>query len=222
MHGNWISELAIGSLSLAVAGGLWAGLKAKVRPSVDPADLHGKEGEAMVDAALRSAGVPTLTNVFLDSWRGNITELDLLAFVGAEIMVIEVKAWAGEIRGQAEDAEWTQRKEHGESKSMRNPILQNRHHVQQAQRAFPHAVFSNVVVFTEVVFPAGAPAGVLNIDGLLSLVRTLRAGQPNNSTVFAWGKLSSISGCQDKAVLRAKLLAKIAQVERKDDYVPSG
>ncbi len=60
-----------------------------------PAELHGDQGERAVDRALREAGIPTLRNVFIHLSGGGLTEVDVMALVGAEILVIEVKAWTG-------------------------------------------------------------------------------------------------------------------------------
>ncbi|MTJ93932.1 MAG: NERD domain-containing protein [Desulfovibrio sp.] len=208
---NVLGFLTIGALAYAAIDGVRSAIKK--RPTVfgaatDPLQKHGNDGEEKVDAALREQGIPTLRNVFLQSWKEHVTELDLVALIGTSITVIEVKAWTGDVRGRTDDAEWSQVKGH-QVKMMGNPLLQNRYHALHARRHLPRAHIAELVVFTEGMFPEGQPEGVVDIPGLLEYVGHQRTGEPDSPTMLAWGKLASISGRQDKQLLREKLLSQV-------------
>lgn len=177
--------------------------------SVDPAASHGEEGERQVDCALREAGIPALRNVFIHSPAGRLTEIDLLALVGSTILVIEVKAWAGQVFGKSADEDWVQRKHCGIIKEMKNPLHQNRHHLRALRQAHPKARNHGIVVFTEAGFPDGWPNGAVDIPDLLDLIEKQRKAVPDTATMLAWGKLSACSGQQDKIHLHDTLVAQV-------------
>lgn len=177
--------------------------------SADSAEACGERGERRVEDALRQAGIPTLRNVFLHQPGGRLTEIDLLALVGSTILVIEVKAWSGQVVGDVGDETWFQRKDRGGDKLMKNPLRQNHHHLRALRRALPSARSASIVVFTDAAFPAGTPAGVVDIPGLLRRIADLRRGDPDAATIQGWGKLSAWSMQQDKSALQANLVRQI-------------
>lgn len=177
--------------------------------SLVSAERHGEQGERLVDDALCEAGIPTLRNLFLHDPGGQMTELDLVALVGKTLLVIEVKAWAGEVVGDANDMEWTQKKNNGALKLLKNPLHQNQHHLRALRTVLPKARSAGIVVFTESRFPDGLPDGVVDLSGLLQLIEQERKADPDAATVLGWGKLSVWSMRQNKRQLQEALITQI-------------
>lgn len=177
--------------------------------AADSAEAFGERAERRVEQELRDLDVPTLRNVFLQDPKGRLTEIDLLALVGSRILVVEVKAWPGQIVADPSAKEWLQIKERGDRKTMANPLEQNRRHQRVLQTLLPTSASEGLVVFAAGTFEDGVPPGVVDVPALLTIVTQTRQAEPDDATLLAWGKLASWSTRQNKSELNQALIAQI-------------
>lgn len=101
--------------------------------------FRGKLGEWDVSRILYSRcdeRCITLDNVTLKIQEGDTTQIDHLVISPAGVFVIETKCYQGQIFGQWENKEWTQ-KIRSHIYSFQNPFRQNYKHVKAIEGIFP-------------------------------------------------------------------------------------
>ena len=127
-------------------------------------NLRGIEAEEKIHSYLNPgpfAKVPhfELKNVFLVDCNGMSHEIDFIEIRETGIFCIEVKNWAGDIRGGRQDKYWS-----ANGNTRRNPCFQNDTHI----RAI-HDIIGKKPHITSVIVMAQNNARPLNIDGVINL-----------------------------------------------------
>ncbi|MDE6548324.1 MAG: NERD domain-containing protein [Muribaculaceae bacterium] len=114
----------------------------------------GKRGEKMVAkelGRLKKKDYIVINDLMLPSSNGRTSQIDHVVVSSRGIFVIETKNHAGRISG-AEHAQYWQQHLSSQSRSLYNPLLQNRSHLRAIRRLLPKMdaeFFSSMVVFTE-------------------------------------------------------------------------
>lgn len=114
----------------------------------------GKRGEKIVAkelARLRKKEYIVINDLLLPSSHGRTSQIDHVVVCTRGIFVIETKNHAGRISG-GEHAQYWQQHLSSQSRSLYNPLLQNRSHLRAIRRILPKMdaqLFSSMVVFTE-------------------------------------------------------------------------
>lgn len=117
------------------------------------AEAVGKAGENQIAKALgKIPGVYVLRNLYIPGSHGKSTEIDVLAVTRKGLLVIESKAWVGDIRGSARLNDWSVKIWPGAKPEKRySPIKQNATHIYALSRYLklpdgrkPHSI----IVFT--------------------------------------------------------------------------
>ena len=114
----------------------------------------GRRGEKMVAkdlARLRRKDYIVINDLMLPSSNGRTSQIDHVVVSTRGIFVIETKNHAGRISG-GEHAQYWQQHLSSQSRSLYNPLLQNRSHLRAIRRLLPKMdarLFSSMVIFTE-------------------------------------------------------------------------
>ncbi|MDE6521639.1 MAG: NERD domain-containing protein [Muribaculaceae bacterium] len=114
----------------------------------------GKRGERIVAkelAKLKKNDYIILNDLLLPTSNGRTSQIDHVVISTRGIFVIETKNHAGRISGN-EHAQYWQQHLSSQSRSLYNPLLQNRSHLRAIRRLLPKLdaeLFSSMVVFTE-------------------------------------------------------------------------
>ncbi|MDE5794778.1 MAG: NERD domain-containing protein [Muribaculaceae bacterium] len=114
----------------------------------------GKRGERVVAkelAKLKKKDYIILNDLLLPTSNGRTSQIDHVVISTRGIFVIETKNHAGRISGN-EHAQYWQQHLSSQSRSLYNPLLQNRSHLRAIRRLLPKLdaeLFSSMVVFTE-------------------------------------------------------------------------
>jgi restriction system protein len=98
---------------------------------------NGVTGELRVRRRLRrldSHYYRVFNTVYLPGRQGRTTEIDHLVVSSFGVFVIETKNFAGDIYGRPDERNWTLRYSRGPTKQAKNPLAQNRSHVNAVQR----------------------------------------------------------------------------------------
>lgn len=127
-------------------------------------NLRGIEAEEKIHSYLNPgpfARVPhyELKNVYLVDVNGMSHEIDFIEIRETGIFCIEVKNWAGDIRGGRQDKYWS-----SNGNSRRNPCFQNDTHI----RAI-HDIIGKKPHITSVIVMAQNNARPIGIDGVINL-----------------------------------------------------
>ena len=87
---------------------------------------RGEEAESRANQALKRLGFPYLNNIYIQDQRKNYSsEIDLIAPVGGEIWIIEVKGWRGTTKGDRSQNQFTTTTKKGAAnRSRANPFHQ--------------------------------------------------------------------------------------------------
>lgn len=85
-------------------------------------------------------------NIPVDSKK--TTEIDLLLIHETGLYVFEVKHFKGTIYGKGNDTTWTQYFRTRENSIFKNPIEQNRYHIEALKSIFPNLPINSFIVFT--------------------------------------------------------------------------
>ncbi len=89
-----------------------------------------------------------LMNLNVPTVNSNTTEIDLILIHETGLYVFEIKHYKGTIYGKDTDAVWTQYFRTVENSTFKNPIEQNRYHIQALQKLFPSMPIHSCIVFT--------------------------------------------------------------------------
>ncbi len=114
----------------------------------------GKRGERMVAkelAKLKKKDYIVINDLLLPTSNGRTSQVDHVVISTRGIFVIETKNHAGRISG-GEHAQYWQQHLSSQSRTLYNPLLQNRSHLRAIRRLLPKIdaeFFSTMVVFTE-------------------------------------------------------------------------
>ncbi len=76
------------------------------------------------------------------------TEIDLVLIHETGIYVFEIKHYKGTIYGKDTDASWTQYFRTVKNNTFKNPIEQNKYHIQALKKVFPEIPIQSCIVFT--------------------------------------------------------------------------
>lgn len=76
------------------------------------------------------------------------TEIDLVLIHETGIYVFEIKHYKGTIYGKSTDPIWTQYFRTAKNNTFKNPIEQNRYHIEALSKLFPDIPISSCIVFT--------------------------------------------------------------------------
>ncbi len=85
-------------------------------------------------------------NVPIDN--SKTTEIDLILIHETGLYVFEIKHYKGTIYGKDNDAIWTQYFRTVKNNTFKNPIEQNRYHIQALKKLFPEMPIHSCIVFT--------------------------------------------------------------------------
>ena len=136
------------------------------------ARLKGAAGERAVGKLLNRLGTAALHDIILPDGHGGLTQIDHLVLTPAGLLVIETKNYAGQVLGQPQDKQWTQRLGK-QSFTFQNPLRQNYLHTQALQALTPGVPIQGRVVFTDAArFPKGIPEGVSTLSTLKTDLKT--------------------------------------------------
>lgn len=155
-----------------------------------PSPEAGRIGERRVIGVVLRSGLPAMHDVYLRTPRG-ATQIDHIVRSGRTLFVIETKHMAGACFGRVGERTWTQ-VSRGAKRRFYNPLLQNDGHVAALRRAAGRGCrIRPLVVFTgSAVFPAGMPAGVVDLPELdRILTRSARWKLPSLRGAVAWRRL---------------------------------
>lgn len=112
--------------------------------------VAGEHGELIANLCLKDflkGNEYMLHNILLPLKDGTTTELDNVLISHRGIFVLEIKRWAGIIRGKDEDKKWTQIKS-DVTREIHNPVLQNKAHAEILEKFLNHAYkVENMVIF---------------------------------------------------------------------------
>ncbi|MDE6632290.1 MAG: NERD domain-containing protein [Muribaculaceae bacterium] len=114
----------------------------------------GKRGERIVAkelAKLKKKEYIIINDLLLPTSNGRTSQIDHMVISTRGIFVIETKNHAGRISG-GEHAQYWQQHLSSQTKTLYNPLLQNRSHLRAVRRLLPKLdaeLFSTMVVFTE-------------------------------------------------------------------------
>lgn len=99
-------------------------------------------------------GIPAETmfhDLYLQKYRGNFSQIDLVVITNVGIIVFEVKDFSGWIFGKGNQSQWTKVLAYGREKyRFYNPIMQNNKHIEDLRnqlKPFGSIPFYSVVVF---------------------------------------------------------------------------
>jgi hypothetical protein len=147
---------------LIVLGGLglyavyWNYTKEKntVQPQKASFNNNGLRAEEALVTALVQHGIPRediFHNLYVPKSNGTYSQTDVVALTKIGMMVFEVKELSGWLFGSGNQSHWTQVLAYGKQKnSIFNPILQNRAHVVELEKALNPVEFIptlSVIVF---------------------------------------------------------------------------
>lgn len=112
---------------------------------------RGYYGEYLVFCELHRSAIGNskiLMNVNLPTDSKNTTEVDLLLIHETGIYVFEIKHYKGTIYGKDTDASWTQYFRTTKNEHFKNPILQNKYHIDALRKIYPDVPIYSCIVFT--------------------------------------------------------------------------
>lgn len=89
-----------------------------------------------------------LMNIQIPVTSGKTTEIDLLLIHETGLYVFEMKHYKGTIYGDPQRRVWTQYFRTAPNNTFRNPIEQNRYHIQALQNRYPQLPIHSLIVFT--------------------------------------------------------------------------
>ncbi|MBQ2909874.1 MAG: NERD domain-containing protein [Bacilli bacterium] len=126
-----------------------------------------------------------LMNINIPIENNKTTEIDLLLIHETGIYVFETKHYKGTIYGRDTDAFWTQFFRTTKNAHFKNPILQNRYHINALRKMFPTPPIYSIIVFTndDCVVKATFDTRINDVCTLNDLPRILR-NRFNNKQYF--------------------------------------
>ncbi len=145
-----LSILSIVGLSIFLGVGMALGGFAIYRG----AGNKGNIGEAKVSEILRRHKVDVIEDVFIPNESGGLTQIDHIARLPREILVVETKTFEGEVL-DAEGQEWECRSKDGMNLRISSPVKQNEWHVKMLRRL----VGSNISCASAIVFASDVKFG---------------------------------------------------------------
>ena len=89
-----------------------------------------------------------LMNLNVPTENSKTTEIDLVLIHETGLYVFEIKHYKGTIYGKDTDAIWTQYFRTVKNNTFKNPIEQNKYHIQALKKLFPETPIHSCVVFT--------------------------------------------------------------------------
>ena len=89
-----------------------------------------------------------LMNLNVPAENSKTTEIDLVLIHETGLYVFEIKHYKGTIYGKDTDAIWTQYFRTVKNNTFKNPIEQNRYHIQALKKLFPDTPIHSCIVFT--------------------------------------------------------------------------
>lgn len=89
-----------------------------------------------------------LMNLNIPAVNSISTEIDLLLIHETGIFVFEIKHFTGVIYGKTEDVTWTQYLKTVPNHKFKNPIVQNKYHIDSLRKIYPDIPIYSVIVFT--------------------------------------------------------------------------
>lgn len=139
----WLVKLPI-RLAFRLAFGSWA-------------ERKGRRAELRMKRKLEARGIPVIHDLFVRHGNGVWTQIDLAAFLGDRIAVIEVKNYGGAVEAEPDRAEWTVTYAGGRRTTMRSPLRQNAQHCKALRERFgrPGVAFENHVAFDRTPLVGG-------------------------------------------------------------------
>ncbi|MBQ7345016.1 MAG: NERD domain-containing protein [Oscillospiraceae bacterium] len=119
-----------------------------------------------------------LMNIQIPVTPGKTTEIDLLLIHETGLYVFEMKHYKGTIYGDPQRRVWTQYFRTAPNHTFRNPIEQNRYHIQALQNRYPQIPIHSLIVFTSPECDLRATCDVPDItlcrlSNLMGQLRTL-------------------------------------------------
>ncbi|MBQ6855878.1 MAG: NERD domain-containing protein [Lachnospiraceae bacterium] len=101
-----------------------------------------------------------LMNLKIPSENGKTTEIDLLLIHETGLYVFEVKHYNGIVYGKINESLWTQYFRTTPNVVFKNPVYQNRWHIEQLKKIYPSLPIKSFIVFSN-------PEGKVNVTGKL-------------------------------------------------------
>ncbi|MDE4914873.1 nuclease-related domain-containing protein [Methylobacterium sp. 092160098-2] len=178
-----------------------------------PSPEAGRIGERRVIGVVSRTGLPALHDIYLRT-SGGATQIDHVVRAGRTLFILETKHYSGACFGRPGERTWTQ-VSRGAKRRFYNPLLQNDGHVAAVRRAAGWGCrLRPLVVFTgSATFPAGMPAGVVDLPELDRLLaRAARWRLPSLRGAVAWRRLQrraetagTAAGAHRRSLKRAKV-----------------
>lgn len=99
---------------------------------------------------LEEYGCRILTNLYIPTASGNLTEIDIVLITHKGIFVIESKNYKGWIFGDSKQKWWAQTFPNGDKKEFFNPIWQNQNHIKQLSNILKDEyLFNSIIAFSD-------------------------------------------------------------------------
>jgi hypothetical protein len=161
---------------------------------------QGAKFENKVTSAIQRLGYPVVNDVYLPiGCGGRYTQIDHVASVGALVVAVESKNWAGSVRGRAADGHW--RISGRRDWTAQNPLRQNEIHVAAVVQALGGEATGLVVVSDAASFVTGVPAGVARFADLERALKALERSHPGSRATGArWEKFARLCASVDRRV----------------------
>lgn len=158
----------------------------------------GDIGEKKVRRVLDGFRLPQINDAVFET-AGGTTQIDHLALTPEGILVIETKTWKGELalgKDAATTETWSlaSHAQQREYEEVRNPVLQNAHHLRVVHALVGQDVpLCNIVCFADpdMRFVSDKPAAAVTLEELEAFLRSIGADRPvtDKALKLAWTKL---------------------------------
>lgn len=131
------------------------GLLSSLLDEIFDKDWKGRRGEKLTQRELRIVDFfgregKILRNVYIPTYNGQTTEIDVLYITQKGIFVIESKNYSGWVFGDEIGKYWTVCLPNGEKHKLYNPIMQNRTHIKWLGKFIGERIpLFSIIVFSE-------------------------------------------------------------------------
>lgn len=153
--------------------------------------LKGVRGERQVARRLAKLGYQARHDCHVGTKGGRIAQVDHLALVGNQIVVIETKNYLGDIMASDGDGKWTLLKEDGSTgTAIPNPLGQNAVHVEAVRQAFGFEPLGLVVMTELSTFVRDVPRGVVQLRKLGETLESIAGRRGDRAVADAtWDRI---------------------------------
>ncbi len=135
-----------------------------------------------------------LMNLNVPAENSKTTEIDLVLIHETGLYVFEIKHYKGTIYGKDTDAIWTQYFRTVKNNTFKNPIEQNKYHIQALKKLFPETPIHSCIVFTNYDCDIRVTNSNEEIDicELRNINRTLKYRFEKNTNKYSMSDIDNI------------------------------